>query len=208
MLCLQIYNDAMAEMMTSSGSRFIPMTLMPAWSVDLSVEETRRAAGLGLHGINMTSDPQDAGSPDLADRAWDPLWKVCSELNMPVHFHIGSSNTAIELLRQLLLGVTRRVSQAGHQWGNAVPQQRPRRHEHDLLRRIRPLPGSHHGRRRERHRLDTVHPRDDGLRAGRNAPNHFKAMKHKPSEYFAKMVCHLLVRRRPWPVAEPHGHRP
>jgi uncharacterized protein len=96
MLCLEIYNDAMAEMQDSSSVRFIPMTLMPAWSIDRCIQETKRAAGLGLRGINMTSDPQDAGSPDLASRAWDPLWEVCSELNMPVHFHIGSSNTAMD----------------------------------------------------------------------------------------------------------------
>ncbi len=96
MLCLEIYNDAMAELQDSSGQRFLPMTLMPAWDVDRCVKETERAAALGLRGINMTSDPQDAGSPDLANRAWDPLWEVCADLNMPVHFHIGSSNTAMD----------------------------------------------------------------------------------------------------------------
>jgi len=96
MLCLEIYNDAMAELQESSGTRFIPMTLMPAWSVDRCVQEAKRAAGLGLRGINMTSDPQDAGSPDLASREWDPLWAVCQEHQMPVHFHIGSSNTAMD----------------------------------------------------------------------------------------------------------------
>jgi predicted TIM-barrel fold metal-dependent hydrolase len=95
-LCLEIYNDAMAELQDSSGNRFLPMTLMPAWSIDRCVAETKRAASLGLRGINMTSDPQDAGSPDLASRAWDPLWEVCSDLDMPVHFHIGSSNTAMD----------------------------------------------------------------------------------------------------------------
>jgi predicted TIM-barrel fold metal-dependent hydrolase len=96
MLCLEIYNDAMAELQDNSGTRFVPMTLMPAWSVDRCVAEAKRAAGLGLRGINMTSDPQDAGSPDLANHAWDPLWEVCQENKMPVHFHIGSSNTAMD----------------------------------------------------------------------------------------------------------------
>ncbi len=51
---------------------------------------------MGSRGINMTSDPQDLGSPDLANRAWDPLWEVCADLHLPVHFHIGSSNTAMD----------------------------------------------------------------------------------------------------------------
>jgi predicted TIM-barrel fold metal-dependent hydrolase len=50
---------------------------------------------MDMRGVNMTSDPQDLGVPDLANRAWDPFWEVCEDLNLPVHFHIGSSNTAM-----------------------------------------------------------------------------------------------------------------
>ena len=42
------------------------------------------------------SDPQDVGSPDLASGAWDPLWAACADLQLPVHFHIGSSMTAMD----------------------------------------------------------------------------------------------------------------
>jgi uncharacterized protein len=94
-LCIEIYNDAAAELQSESNKRFLPMPVLPAWDIDHCVKETERCAGLGLRGVNMTSDPQDAGSPDLANRAWDPLWEVCADLNMPVHFHIGSSLTAM-----------------------------------------------------------------------------------------------------------------
>jgi predicted TIM-barrel fold metal-dependent hydrolase len=50
---------------------------------------------MGMRGVNLTSDPQDLGAPDLADRAWDPLWEACSERSMPVHFHIGASHTVM-----------------------------------------------------------------------------------------------------------------
>ena len=90
---VEIYNDAMAEMQESSGQRFLPMPVLPAWDVDACVREAERAAGLGFRGVNMTSDPQDPGSPDLANRAWDPLWEVCADLHLPVHFHIGVSLT-------------------------------------------------------------------------------------------------------------------
>jgi uncharacterized protein len=96
MLCVQIYNDAIAEMQERSNLRLLPMPVMPAWDVDRCVQETQRCAELGLRGINMTSDPQDLGSPDLANRAWDALWAACEELQLPVHFHIGSSNTAMD----------------------------------------------------------------------------------------------------------------
>jgi len=96
MACVEIYNDAMADLQNESNLRFLPQPVMPAWDVDRCVKETERCAQLGLRGINMTSDPQDLGSPDLANRAWDPLWEACADLNMPVHFHIGSSNTAMD----------------------------------------------------------------------------------------------------------------
>jgi predicted TIM-barrel fold metal-dependent hydrolase len=94
-MCIEIYNDAMAELQEESGVRFLPMPVLPAWDVDACVREAERVAGLGLRGVNMTSDPQDLGAPDLANRAWDPLWDVCDDLHLPVHFHIGSSLTAM-----------------------------------------------------------------------------------------------------------------
>ena len=94
-LCVELYNDAMAEVQESSGQRLLPMPVLPAWSVDECVREAKRCAELGFRGVNMTSDPQDAGSPDLAHRDWDALWEVCADLHLPVHFHIGASQTSL-----------------------------------------------------------------------------------------------------------------
>ena len=99
-LAIEIYNDAMAEIQADSGNRLLPLPLMPAWDVDTCVSEARRVAGLGARGVNMTSDPQDLGAPDLASRSWDPFWEVCSELRLPVHFHIGASQTAMTFFGQ------------------------------------------------------------------------------------------------------------
>ena len=94
-LCLEIFNDANAELQAESGNRLLPMAMLPAWDVDVCVREAERAASLGLRGVNLTSDPQDVGAPDLANRAWDPLWEACSSLALPVHFHIGASLTTM-----------------------------------------------------------------------------------------------------------------
>ena len=45
----------------------------------------------------MTSDPNDLGSPDLANTAWDPFWEACAGLGLPVHFHIGASVTGMDM---------------------------------------------------------------------------------------------------------------
>jgi predicted TIM-barrel fold metal-dependent hydrolase len=94
-LCLEIFNDANAETQAASGDRLLPMAILPAWDIDACVREVERAKSLGLRGVNLTSDPQDLGSPDLASRAWDPVWEACAGLEMPVHFHIGASLTTM-----------------------------------------------------------------------------------------------------------------
>jgi predicted TIM-barrel fold metal-dependent hydrolase len=96
LLCVTLYNDAMAEMQDGSGGRLFPMALLPWWDVDASVAETARIAELGLRGVNMTSDPQvQSGALDLGDRSWDPLWEACTDLALPLHFHIGASQTSL-----------------------------------------------------------------------------------------------------------------
>jgi predicted TIM-barrel fold metal-dependent hydrolase len=99
-LCLQvlhIYNDRNMGVQSDTNNRLLPLPVMPAWSVDRCVAEAQRVAADGARGVNMTSDPQDLGAPDLANRAWDPFWEVCSGLELPVHFHIGSSITAMSI---------------------------------------------------------------------------------------------------------------
>lgn len=94
-MCVEIYNDAMAELQEWSDVRFIPMPVMPAWDIDACVREAHRIAALGFRGVNMTSDPQETGAPDFADPAWDPFWEACQGLQLPVHFHIGASLTSL-----------------------------------------------------------------------------------------------------------------
>jgi uncharacterized protein len=99
-LCVEIYNDAMAELQDWSNHRFLPMPVLPAWSIQDCVREAERLAALGFRGVNMTSDPEETGSPDLANRAWDSLWEVCADRQLPVHFHIGASLTALNFYGQ------------------------------------------------------------------------------------------------------------
>ena len=94
-MCVQIYNDAMAEVQSESGNRLLPMPIMPAWDIAGCVREAERAVTLGFRGVNMTAHPQDSGSPDLGDPAWDPFWEACAGLALPVHFHIGASQTSL-----------------------------------------------------------------------------------------------------------------
>jgi predicted TIM-barrel fold metal-dependent hydrolase len=105
-VCVRIYNDAMAELQEESGQRLFPMALLPWWDVQAAVKETVRCARMGLRGININSDPHihsdESGRriPDLGTQHWDPLWEVCVDRGMPVNFHIGASETAIDWMGQ------------------------------------------------------------------------------------------------------------
>jgi predicted TIM-barrel fold metal-dependent hydrolase len=99
-LCVEIYNDTAADLQASTNLRLMPMPIMPAWDIDLCVKEAERMAKAGMRGVNMTTDPQDLGAPDLASRQWDPFWAACEALNLPVHFHIGASITAMNFFGQ------------------------------------------------------------------------------------------------------------
>jgi predicted TIM-barrel fold metal-dependent hydrolase len=99
-VAIEIYNDRMAEIQADSGNRLLPMPVMPAWNIESCVREAQRVAAHGARGVNMTSDPQDLGAPDLASQAWDPFWEVCADLKLPVHFHIGASVTGMNFYGQ------------------------------------------------------------------------------------------------------------
>jgi len=90
------YNDAMAEIQEESNGRLMPMAVIPWWDVDASVAEAARARELGLHGINTTSAPHAHALPDLGTPHWDPLWEACSELGLPVNFHIGAAESDMD----------------------------------------------------------------------------------------------------------------
>jgi predicted TIM-barrel fold metal-dependent hydrolase len=89
---VSVYNDAVAQMQETSGNRLFPQALVPFWDIDASVKEVERAHNeLHLTGITMCSEPHAGDLPDLVNRHWDPLWEVCSELEMPINFHTGAS---------------------------------------------------------------------------------------------------------------------
>jgi predicted TIM-barrel fold metal-dependent hydrolase len=95
LLVIEMYNDRQAEIQAESGNRLLGLPIMPSWDVARCVQQAERVAALGARGVNMTSDPQDLGAPDLANAAWDPFWETCAGLKLPVHFHIGASITAM-----------------------------------------------------------------------------------------------------------------
>src|SRR3546814_20991318 len=77
----------------------------PGGGVERGVEESEVWGARGLRGINIKSDPQlgdrdGEKRPDLGHVHWYPLWEACEGLSLPVNFHIGASETAIDWMGQ------------------------------------------------------------------------------------------------------------
>ena len=91
LLCLTIWNDTMVDMAQESGGRLQGMGIVPWWDVDLAVREVERIHSMGLRGVNINSDPQNQGLPELPDPYYTPMWEAIAGLGLPVNFHIGAS---------------------------------------------------------------------------------------------------------------------
>ena len=166
-LCLEIFNDANAELQAESGNRLLPMAILPAWDIDACVREVQRA-----------QEPRSArrqphlrsARPRLArprePRVGPAVGSVRVARDAGALPHRGEPHDD-ELLRRLPVGLARRRHQARDRRRAAVHRERARRRQHDLLRDARPLSRAQDRVGRERHRLDPVHPRSARLRDGR-----------------------------------------
>jgi predicted TIM-barrel fold metal-dependent hydrolase len=80
------YNDALGEWARSSD-RYLPLAIIPYLSDPKTIAgEITRAVSIGHRGVNVLGQ-MPKSLPHLTDPRWDPLWSVCQELNIPIHFH-------------------------------------------------------------------------------------------------------------------------
>ena len=51
--------------------------------------------GKGCHAVTFSENPEKLGYPSIHNEHWDPFWKACSDENMIVCLHIGSSSQVV-----------------------------------------------------------------------------------------------------------------
>jgi predicted TIM-barrel fold metal-dependent hydrolase len=90
--CVQAYNDYIVEEWGKASDRFIPLCIAPISPIDVTVAEIRRAVKNGARGIAFPSIPWHLRDvPHVNEPYWEPLWSVCEELFVPLHWHAGAS---------------------------------------------------------------------------------------------------------------------
>jgi predicted TIM-barrel fold metal-dependent hydrolase len=87
--CMTAYNRWLAEFCAAQPSRLFGLAQTAVSSVDDAIEDVVAAKDAGMVGMMFTGNPQheDYDHPD-----YDALWQCCVELDMPVCFHILTSN--------------------------------------------------------------------------------------------------------------------
>jgi len=87
------HNRWLAELCQMAPERHHGVAVVPAtWDVDEAVREVRWAKKNGLGSIMIPLMWGD--HPAYHDPCYDPLWSVCQELEMVVHFHSGAADNA------------------------------------------------------------------------------------------------------------------
>ncbi|MGE0824770.1 MAG: amidohydrolase family protein [Candidatus Binatia bacterium] len=82
--CLRVYNDWLAEFCAHDPQRLIGIGLYTLKALP-DVSEIERCAKLGLKGVLVLAS--DTTEIPYSDERFDPLWRVCSEANMPISLH-------------------------------------------------------------------------------------------------------------------------
>lgn len=93
---IRAYNDwHIDEWCGTHPGRFIPCALPAIWDPEVLATEVRRTAAKGAHAVTFSENPSKLGWPSLHSDHWDPFWKACSEENVVVCMHIGSSSELV-----------------------------------------------------------------------------------------------------------------
>jgi predicted TIM-barrel fold metal-dependent hydrolase len=87
------HNRWLAELCSDSPHRRAGVAIVPIFDVEAAVEEITRSRESGLRGGILIPSMWQPYEP-YHDPRYDPVWAVCSELDMPVHVHSGAADRA------------------------------------------------------------------------------------------------------------------
>jgi len=89
------YNDYVLEWSRPSKGRLRPVAMLPMHDVEAAISECERVLAAGALAVNIACSRPPAGlSP--ADPAWDPLWSMLAEANVPALIHLGGESGFID----------------------------------------------------------------------------------------------------------------
>ena len=107
---MRAYNEWLSEFCGAHPARLIGVGEIPIWDLELAVEEARRCAELGLRGVTIPAVPAYPESPpedkSYLDPHYEPLWAALAEMDLPVHFHLGTRPISRGLERDMMISIS------------------------------------------------------------------------------------------------------
>jgi predicted TIM-barrel fold metal-dependent hydrolase len=110
---IRAYNDWLTEHCSADPKRLVAVGELPVWDIEASIAEARRCSKMGMRGVAIPSIPAFPDSPPgdkpYHDPAYEPLWNVLEELDLPIHMHLGTRplGRGLESLRMVNLSVNK-----------------------------------------------------------------------------------------------------
>ncbi|HEX7094683.1 MAG TPA: amidohydrolase family protein [Acidimicrobiales bacterium] len=90
---LRAHNRWLADFCAEAPGQRAGVAQINLHDIEASVDEIRWAHEAGLRGgVLLPGTPPGSGLPQLFDPCYDPIWRVCEELGMPVNHHTGSAS--------------------------------------------------------------------------------------------------------------------
>jgi predicted TIM-barrel fold metal-dependent hydrolase len=85
----KVLNDHVHDELIRTSPRFVPTATLPLQSVELSIKEAQRCAGLGFRAVFLPTEPAKT-DPYWNDDHWEPLWSAVEEAGLVIGVHIGT----------------------------------------------------------------------------------------------------------------------
>jgi predicted TIM-barrel fold metal-dependent hydrolase len=89
--CTRAYNDFISEFSSADPNRLVPITMLPFWDIDASLDEMRRAREMGHAGVLFANKYELIGLPSFTDPHWDRIYAAAQDMDLSINFHVGFS---------------------------------------------------------------------------------------------------------------------
>jgi uncharacterized protein len=90
--CFDAYNLWITDFQRGAPDRLIGLGQTALRSVAEGIDDLAHIAELGLRGAMLPGFPASDDEGDFDDPRWDPLWRAAIDLDLPLSFHILTSN--------------------------------------------------------------------------------------------------------------------
>ncbi len=89
------WNDYIVDWARAGKGRLRPISILPVHDVPTAIAEAERIVAAGAYSVYLTCAHPPAGLAP-SDPAWDPLWALLAEADVPAVLHVGSEAGFIE----------------------------------------------------------------------------------------------------------------